>query len=71
MKTADVAGLPVRLGAAVRGARLFHPHGVLATGTVSRVAAPLAQVGSGTAKFGSCRWRRSAGSGSAKRTARP
>jgi hypothetical protein len=39
MKVADIAGLPVQMGAAIRGARLFHPNGVLATGTLTRVAA--------------------------------
>lgn len=34
----DVAALPVRLGAAVRSRRLFHPVGVLAQGTLERVA---------------------------------
>lgn len=38
MKPADVAGLPIKVGAAVRGARLFHPDGVLARGTLTRIA---------------------------------
>lgn len=38
MKPADVAGLPIQWGASVRGARLFHPDGVLARGTVTRIA---------------------------------
>jgi hypothetical protein len=36
----DLAALPVRLGAAVRGRRLFHPAGVLAEGILERVAEP-------------------------------
>lgn len=36
----DLATLPVRLGAAVRNRRLFHPVGVLAEGTLERVAPP-------------------------------
>jgi hypothetical protein len=36
----DLAALPVRLGAAVRGRRLFHPVGVLAEGILERVAPP-------------------------------
>lgn len=36
----DIAALPVRLGAAIRHARLFHPDGVLAEGTLERVAPP-------------------------------
>ena len=36
----DIAALPVRLGAAARNRRLFHPVGVLAHGTLERVAAP-------------------------------
>ncbi|PYE14939.1 hypothetical protein DFR67_11113 [Williamsia limnetica] len=38
MKAADLAGLPIKAGAALRGARLFHPNGVLATGTIIRTA---------------------------------
>jgi hypothetical protein len=38
MKAADIAGFPVQVGAAIRGARLFHPNGVLARGTLKRVA---------------------------------
>lgn len=38
MKAAELAGLPIRAGAAIRGARLFHPNGVLATGTLTRTA---------------------------------
>jgi hypothetical protein len=36
----DVAALPIRLGAAMRRRRLFHPVGVLAEGTLERLAAP-------------------------------
>ena len=36
----DVAALPVRLGAAIRNSRLFHPEGVLAEGLLERVAPP-------------------------------
>jgi hypothetical protein len=34
----DIAALPVRLGAALRHRRLFHPVGVLASGTIERIA---------------------------------
>jgi hypothetical protein len=34
----DIAALPVRLGAAIRHSRLFHPDGVLAEGRLERVA---------------------------------
>lgn len=34
----DVAALPIRLGSAVRGRRFFHPVGVLAEGTLERLA---------------------------------
>ena len=40
VQVSDIAALPVRLGAAVRRRRLFHPDGVLAEGTFERVAAP-------------------------------
>jgi hypothetical protein len=40
MKISDIAALPVQAGAALRHGRLFHPSGVLATGTVERVAPP-------------------------------
>jgi hypothetical protein len=40
MKISDIAALPVQAGAALRHARLFHPSGVLATGTIERVAPP-------------------------------
>ncbi|PHV68299.1 phosphodiesterase [Williamsia muralis] len=39
MRVADIAGLPIQAGAALRGARLFHPDGVLAKGTLTRTAA--------------------------------
>ncbi|BBY81564.1 phosphodiesterase [Mycolicibacterium pulveris] len=38
MGTSDIAALPVRLGAALRGRRLFHPSGVRAEGLLERVA---------------------------------
>lgn len=38
MHASDIAALPVRLGAAIRHSRLFHPDGVLAEGTLERVA---------------------------------
>ena len=40
MQASDIAALPVRLGAAIRGRRLFHPIGVLAEGILERVAPP-------------------------------
>jgi hypothetical protein len=36
----DIAALPIRLGAAARHSRLFHPYGVLAAGFLDRVAPP-------------------------------
>ncbi|WP_395308626.1 phosphodiesterase [Mycobacterium sp. AMU20-3851] len=39
MKVSEVAALPIRAGAAIRHARLFHPVGVLCSGTVRRTAA--------------------------------
>ncbi len=36
----DIAALPVRLGSAARNRRVFHPVGVLAEGTLERVAPP-------------------------------
>jgi hypothetical protein len=39
VQISDIAALPVRLGSAVRGRRLFHPVGVLAEGTLERLAA--------------------------------
>ncbi|MGE2690145.1 phosphodiesterase [Mycolicibacterium pulveris] len=38
MRTSDIAALPVRLGAAIRGRRLFHPNGVMAEGLLERIA---------------------------------
>src|SRR6185369_181541 len=38
VQVSDVAALPVRLGAAIRTRRLFHPNGVLAEGLLERVA---------------------------------
>lgn len=38
MRVSDIAALPVRLGAALRHRRLFHPAGVLAEGILERVA---------------------------------
>lgn len=38
VQISDIAALPVRLGSAVRGRRLFHPVGVLAEGTLERLA---------------------------------
>jgi hypothetical protein len=40
VQLSDIAALPVRLGAAVRSRRLFHPAGVLAAGDLERIAAP-------------------------------
>jgi len=40
VQASDIAALPVRLGAALRRGRLFHPAGVLAEGTLERVAPP-------------------------------
>jgi hypothetical protein len=40
VQASDVAALPVRLGAALRHRRLFHPIGVLAEGMLERVAPP-------------------------------
>ncbi|HET6737066.1 phosphodiesterase [Mycobacterium sp.] len=38
MRASDIAALPIRLGAAVRHRRFFHPDGVLAEGILERVA---------------------------------
>jgi hypothetical protein len=38
MHALDIAALPIRLGAAVRRGRLFHPDGVLAEGMLERIA---------------------------------
>jgi hypothetical protein len=40
VQASDVVALPVRLGAAIRNSRLFHPSGVLAEGLLQRVAPP-------------------------------
>ena len=40
VQISDIAALPVRVGSAVRNRRLFHPVGVLADGTVERLAPP-------------------------------
>jgi hypothetical protein len=40
VQASDVATLPIRLGAAIRHRRLFHPNGVLAEGILVRVAPP-------------------------------
>lgn len=40
MKASDIAGLPIAAGAALRHRRLFHPTGVLANGSIERVAPP-------------------------------
>lgn len=40
MKLSDIAALPVEAGAALRHRRLFHPSGVLASGTLERLAPP-------------------------------
>lgn len=38
MRASDIAALPFRLGAALRHRRVFHPVGVLAAGTLERIA---------------------------------
>src|SRR5687768_5840019 len=40
VQISDIAALPVQLGSAVRNRRLFHPVGVLADGTIERLAPP-------------------------------
>jgi hypothetical protein len=40
VQASDIAALPVRLGAALRHGRLFHPGGVLAEGVLDRIAPP-------------------------------
>jgi hypothetical protein len=40
VRASDIATAPVRLGAALRNRRLFHPVGVVAEGIFERVAAP-------------------------------
>ena len=39
VRISDIAALPVQAGAAMRHRRLFHPIGVLANGTIERIAA--------------------------------
>ncbi|ULE35019.1 phosphodiesterase [Mycobacterium sp. IDR2000157661] len=38
MQASDIAALPIRLGAAIRQRKLFHPAGVMAEGTLERIA---------------------------------
>ena len=40
MHASDIAALPIRLGAALRNSRLFHPDGALAEGILERIAPP-------------------------------
>jgi hypothetical protein len=40
VQASDVAALPIRLGAALRRRRLFHPYGVMAEGILERIAPP-------------------------------
>lgn len=40
VRASDIAALPIRLGAALRHRRFFHPDGVLAEGILERVAPP-------------------------------
>jgi hypothetical protein len=40
MKASDIAALPIAAGAALRQRRLFHPAGVLANGSIERLAPP-------------------------------
>jgi hypothetical protein len=40
VQASDIAALPIRLGAAARHRRLFHPDGVLAEGILERIAPP-------------------------------
>jgi hypothetical protein len=40
VQASDIAALPIRLGAAARGRRLFYPDGVLADGILERIAPP-------------------------------
>jgi hypothetical protein len=40
VRASDVAALPIRLGAALRHRRLFHPNGVMAEGILERLAPP-------------------------------
>ncbi len=38
VKTSDIIALPLQLGSAIRGRRIFHPLGVLASGRIERTA---------------------------------
>lgn len=40
MKASDIASVPIAAGAALRRRRLFHPAGVLANGSIERLAPP-------------------------------
>lgn len=40
MKASDIAALPIQAGAALRHRRFFHPSGVLAHGSIERLAPP-------------------------------
>jgi hypothetical protein len=40
VKSSDVIALPLQLGSAIRRRRIFHPVGVMANGTIERLAAP-------------------------------
>lgn len=40
MRVSEIVGMPIELAAAIRDRRLFHPAGVLASGTVERMSAP-------------------------------
>ena len=40
METSDIAAVSIRVGAAARRRRLFHPNGVLAEGLLERIAPP-------------------------------
>ncbi|MCB0940087.1 MAG: phosphodiesterase [Mycobacterium sp.] len=40
MKASDIAAVPIQAGAALRHRRLFHPTGVLAHGSIERLAPP-------------------------------
>jgi hypothetical protein len=40
MKASEIAGLPFQLGSALRHRRVFHPVGVLASGSIQRLAPP-------------------------------
>ncbi|MDT5324454.1 MAG: hypothetical protein QOF25_1606 [Mycobacterium sp.] len=40
MQVSDIVGLPLELGSAIRHRRVFHPAGVLANGSIERIAPP-------------------------------